>query len=338
MKKSLVVLAFLGLASSAEAQAPVAEMRTYDISDLYFRDPFIMPVSKEKTYYMYRSASKRDESGREIGGVEVFKSQDLKSWVGPKQVCVLPEGNWSRGGIWAPEVHEYKGKYYLFATINSDVSWKKSVKGWPDYIWRGTQVLVSKSPEGPFLPMTDTQTTPIDEMALDGTLWVEGGKPYMIYCHEWVQVVDGEMCLLPLSDDLSHAVGPSVTLFNASAAPWSTGLDNGQDKPRSYVTDGCFLYRTKTGQLLMIWSSFCKGQYAIGIAESASGRVTGPWRQQTQPLFDENGGHAMIFRRFDGQPCIVLHQPNSPAGAERAHIYELEDCGNTLKILGELRQ
>lgn len=51
MKKSLVVLAFLGLASSAEAQAPVAEMRTYDISDLYFRDPFIMPVSKEKTYY-----------------------------------------------------------------------------------------------------------------------------------------------------------------------------------------------------------------------------------------------------------------------------------------------
>ena len=46
----------------------------------------------------------------------------------------------------------------------------------------------------------------------------------------------------------------------------------------------------------------------------------------------------MIFRRFDGQPCIVLHQPNSPAGAERAHIYELEDCGNTLKILGELRQ
>ena len=40
----------------------------------------------------------------------------------------------------------------------------------------------------------------------------------------------------------------------------------------------------------------------------------------------------MIFKRFDGQPCVVLHQPNSPGGAERAKIFEIEDLGNTLKI------
>ena len=33
------------------------------------------------------------------------------------------------------------------------------------------------------------------QMCLDGTLWVEDGKPYMIYCHEWVETVDGEMDL-----------------------------------------------------------------------------------------------------------------------------------------------
>jgi hypothetical protein len=28
-------------------------------------------------------------------------------------------------------------------------------------------------------------------MALDGTLWVEDGVPYMIFCHEWIQITDG---------------------------------------------------------------------------------------------------------------------------------------------------
>ncbi len=45
--------------------------------------------------------------------------------------------------------------------------------------------------------------------------------------------------------------------------------------PRGYVTDGCYLYRTGKGKLLMIWSSFGKDGYAIGIAESATGSVKG---------------------------------------------------------------
>lgn len=34
---------------------------------------------------------------------------------------------------------------------------------------------------------------------------------------------------------------------------------------------GCYLYRPKSGKLLMIWSSFSYGEYAIGIAESVTG-------------------------------------------------------------------
>lgn len=92
-------------------------------------------------------------------------------------------------------------------------------------------------------------------MCLDGTLWVENGVPYMIYCHEWVEVMDGEMEIVRLKDDLSEPVGKNIRLFSASAAKWSTGSGNGPVKTRTYVTDGCFLYRTKTGKLLMIWST-----------------------------------------------------------------------------------
>lgn len=82
----------------------------------------------------------------------------------------------------------------------------------------------------------------------------------------------------------------------------------------------------------MIWSSFSNGNYAVGIAESTSGTVFGPWKQQTEPLFTKDGGHGMIFTAFDGKPYIVLHQPNNPGGAERAKLFELEDLGHTIKI------
>jgi GH43 family beta-xylosidase len=300
------------------------------LPDINIRDPYILAEQKSQTYYMYRSSSVKDDNGEVRGGVEVYKSKDLVNWEKPVRVFTVPENNWITGVVWAPEVHEYKGKYYLFATLNCDIKWKKSKENWPDYLFRGTQIFHSDSPEGPFLPFELTPHTPVDRMALDGTLWVEDGKPYMIYCHEWVQIVDGTMELVELSPDLSVPAGDPMTLFCASAAEWSTG--HTESLPVSYVTDGCFLYRTNTGKLLMIWSSFMHNEYAIGIAESVTGKVQGPWKQQQEPLFTKNGGHGMIFKTFDGKLCITFHQPNSPGGSERAYIFELEDAGHTLKL------
>lgn len=333
----LFCLCATSYATDKEALKPQTEKIA--LADIYIRDPYILADSKTGTYYMYRSSSRRNEIGVNLGGVEAFKSKDLKTWEGPVRVFTVPETNWITGPVWAPEVHEYKGKYYLFATLNSDIKWKKSQKGWPDYTFRGTQIFYSESPEGPFLPFSLTPHTPMDRMALDGTLWEEEGIPYMIYCHEWVQIVDGTMELVQLAQDLSAPVGNSMTLFCASAADWSTGsVHEGAFPLTSYVTDGCFLYRTKSNKLLMIWSSFMHGEYAVGIAESVTGKIDGPWRQQATPLFHRNGGHGMIFKSFEGKLYITFHGPNSPSGAERAHIYELEDIGDTLMLKNEIRE
>ena len=324
-------LIFLALACLS---AVGAFAQTKAIQDINIRDPYILPDAKNGVYYMYQSSSVQ-ENGKWYGGVVAWKSRDLKSWEGPIRVFDVPRDNWITGGVWAPEVHKYKGKYYLFATINSDVRWKATRPGFPAYNHRATQIFWSKSPEGPFLPFENKHPhTPLDEMCLDGTLWVENGKPYMIYCHEWVETVDGEMDLVELKKDLSATVGEHQRLFCASAAEWSTG---GGGAVKTYVTDGCFLYRTKTGKLLMLWSSFYNGPYAVGIAESDTGKVIGPWRQQKEPLF-VNGGHSMVFQDLEGRLCLVLHSPNSPGGKERAHIYELEDLGHTLKIKGEITE
>ena len=310
-----------------------AQEKTYTLQDINIRDPFILPVEKEGMYYMYASSSVR-ENGKHYGGMVAYKSADLKTWQGPVRVFDVPRDNYLTGTVWAPEVHKYKGKYYLFATLNTDINWKKAPEGATPYRHRCTQIFWSKKPEGPFLPFKEKlPATPIDQMALDGTLWVQDGVPYMVYCHEWVQVRDGGMNLVRLKKDLSGADGTPVRLFCASSAEWSTG--DGPEGNKHYVTDGCFLYRTRTDKLLMVWSSFKEGVYAVGIAESATGKITGPWIQQPEPLF-VNGGHSMIFRDFEGRLCLVLHSPNSPGGKERAKILELEDLGHTLRVKGEI--
>ena len=331
--KKLVFTAILVLAAIAAS----AQMKKVSLGDLRFRDPYILADTHSRTYYLYRSHSAKNTDGIMAGGVEVYTSTDLHTWRGPKQVLTLPSDNWSTGGIWAPEVHEYNGKYYAFVTVNSDVAWKKKVEGWPDYNWRGTQILRADKPDGPFVPLSRHQQTPLDEMALDGTLWVEDGVPYMVYCHEWVQLGDGGMNVVRLSPDLSHAEGTPQMLFRASAAPWATGT--GVDvagMPRSIITDGCFLYRTRTGRLLMIWSSFCGADYAVGIAESTTGTIAGPWRQQPEPIYRTDGGHGMLFRTFDGQLCLVLHHPNK--SDERVHLFKVDDLGNTLRVGEEIPQ
>ncbi len=195
---------------------------------------------------------------------------------------------------------------------------------WPARVHRGTQVLVAGSPLGPFKPFANRSHTPTNEMALDGTLWVEDGHPYMVYCQEWVQVRDGAMKRARLSEDLTAAIGEPQLLFRGSNAPWAP---RGRDR---YITDGPALYRSLSGKLFMLWSSFSATGYTTGIAISDSGKLVGPWRQQSEPFFREDGGHAMIFRRFDGVLMVAVHSPNrSPA--ERCRLMEVEDTGETLR-------
>jgi len=312
-----------------------AQTETVDVKDLYVRDPYILPNPSTREYYMYKAGDVKNKQGRDVKGVVAYKSKDLKTWSGPYTVFATPEDNWAPGPIWAPEVHVYKGKYYLFATMNTPVQWKKKEEGWPDFTHRGTQIFRADSPMGPFLPFSQFPHTPMSEMALDGTLWVENGVPYMIYCHEWVQITDGTMKAVRLKPDLSAPDGAPIRLFNASSASWSTGSKH-KDGRTSYVTDGCFLHKSKSGKLLMIWSSFKNGKYAIGVASSYTGSVLGPWVQQEETLFDQHGGHGMLFRTFEGKLVLTFHSPNSPGGSERAQFYEIEDTGETLVLKGLL--
>jgi hypothetical protein len=144
-----------------------------------------------------------------------------------------------------------------------------------------------------------------------------------------VQVGDGEICALRLSDDLSTAIGQPQRLFHASEAPWSHEINSKGRK--GYVTDGPWLHRLSNGELLMLWSSFSGGDYAVGVAKSASGDISGPWQQMPQPLYAGDGGHCMVFRSFDNQLLLAYHRPNATPN-ERPYFVPLRETGSVLEI------
>lgn len=313
-----LILALLAQGTLFAQDTPEPAAKLYPLEEIRVRDPFILPHAPTQTYYLV-SASRQ--------GVVVRTSKDLKMWSDPKDVFVRPADFWGGPQTWAPEMHLYRGRYYLFATFMNDEPIGEQWGGnWPPRIHRGTQILAADSPEGPFQGFANRSHTPVAEMALDGTLWVEDDVPYMVYCHEWVQIRDGAMNLIRLKDDLSATVGEPTRLFRASEASWTP------DGRESYVTDGPALYRTKTGKLLMLWSSFTDTGYTTGIAESESGKLAGPWRHQPEPIFRSDGGHSMVFRTFDGRLMLALHSPNRSPD-ERCHLFELEDQGDTLRIV-----
>ena len=296
-----------------------ATLQTVPLNDLSPRDPYILPVPEEGYYYLYCN---QDGVGLPPGqfGIVTYRSRDLEQWEGAFPVFIPDEEFWGTRDFWAPEVHRYQGKYYLFSTH----AWEHGP--------RGTQISVSDSPLGPFKPLGDWAQTPKDWQSLDGTLFIdEDDAPWMVFCHEWIQVGDGKMCALPLSQDLSEAIGEPILLFRASEAPWALPFQ--QDNEASYVTDGPWMHRLPNGNLIMLWSSFGEnGNYMVGIARSESGTLAGPWHQDGTPLFSDHGGHPMLFRTFDGQLMMALHQPNHPREAVRVRLIPMKETEDDLFI------
>jgi hypothetical protein len=358
MTKAFAGYAFLAVitlfAASASAQQPTAEpptTSTFALQDIHVHDPWILADQPSHTYYLY-TASRNSLSPDHRSGVIAYESTDLKTWTGPKLVFEVPSDSWAdpTAGIWAPEVHAYKGRYYLFATLNNykaslpsngAASKPKGVGTDIQVLYngvgphpRGTEVFVSDSPLGPFKVIVDKPIPPADYMTLDGTFYVEDGIPYMVYAHEWTQLVDGSMEAIQMAPDLSASVGKPFYLFKASDAPWLADRRDTQNSPQNYVTDGPEMFRTRKGALLMLWSSYRDGLYVETLAHSVSGRLNGPWRQDGV-LVGNDSGHGMIFKTFDGRLMLVLHHPFD-GRLSKAKLYEIEDTGKTIRVKAEV--
>lgn len=281
-------------------------------NEINIRDPFVLV--HDGKYYLY--GTRGATCWGPADGFDVYVSEDLEEWSAP-HACFQNDGSfWADRDYWAPEVHEWRGAFYLFASFKNES------------VHRGTAILRADSPIGPFVPHSHGCVTPPEWECLDGTFYVsKSGKPYMVFCHEWVQVGDGEMLAVELSEDLHMAVGEPKLLFRASDAAWGRAVQHSSGV-KGYVTDGPFLWRMSDGTLLCLWASFSEHGYTEGVAVSDNGEIDGRFAQ-AEPLFMQDGGHGMVFRAMDGQLYMTLHSPNIHL-QERPVFYALNENSSRL--------
>lgn len=269
--------------------------------EIRIRDPFILTDTENQCYYMYGTTALEPHCLKAKNTFSVYRSKDLEHFEEPKIIFDGSKVNfWADRDFWAPEVYRHNGKYYLFGSCKADGK------------CRATHIFVCDTPDGEFVPLTEKPITPEGWECLDGTFWVEDGIPYIIFSHEWKQVIDGEIWAMPLSEDLKHTIGDPFMLFRASENPNVSPSASG-----AYITDGPFMY-TENGRLCMVWSSLYQGRYLVLGAESDS--LKGKWIHSGS-RFDFDGGHAMLFQRLDGVRMISLHAPNK-ADFERPFFCE----------------
>ena len=290
------------------------------LNEIHLRDPFIL--AENGTYYLY--GTRRGPTTKVIPwqGLDVYTSTDLIEWSEPVECFTRPGDFWADRDFFAPEVHRYKGAYYMFASFRDEGP------------LRSSQILKSDSPMGPFRPFTKEPLTPKGWGCLDATFFVDDdGRPWTAFCHEWTQIGDGTIDVMPLSEDLSAPAGEPQTIIRAGDVPWAYSLI--KPDANNFVTDGPFFRRGKNGRLYLLWSSFHAGPqywYVQALAISDSGNILGPWHHADYFIYDEDGGHGMIFDGFDGNTYLILHSTNVNPN-ERPRLFKIRETEEGLEII-----
>lgn len=289
----------------------------YKTENLRIRDPYV--VVHDGMYYMYKA---------EENSILVYKSRNLEEWDDGGAVYSLSDASWGCRDLWAPEVHLYKGKYYMFLSLLG----KNGL--------RGTEISVSSTPNGHFTPLTNRPVTPENRSCIDGTLYVEDGVPYIVYSADWPDNYNetedayiGEIWAWELSEDLREGIGKPFLLFKSSEAYCSLPQEIEWDGRRSkrYGSDAPFLQRLSDGSLYLTWSPYPVDRYIVAAAVAEGSSIKSGWKHQEKPLFDKNGGHAMFFDALDGKRKMCIHCPEHPP-LERAVFLDVKEENGKLMI------
>ncbi len=306
---------------------PEPKIQTVSLDEISMSDPYIYPDNKSNTYYLTGT------------GGRLYKSKDLKMWTGPYSITDLT-GSWMSGlFVAAAEIHHIGNKYYYAGTWSDHSTLIQAVPRRYNVPRNQTQLLVADSPEGPFIPLvTDHEFClgPEDWDIIDGTLYQENDTTYLVFVHEWTQLIDGTMAYMPLSKDLTHRIAEPTTIFRASEAAWSREMNSIGEatfglKMPGWVTDGPEMFRTKTGKLGMLWSSWGEHRYAQGVAYSTTGSIKGPWIQELEVFKGDNSGHGMVFTTFGGMRLYIVHHAEEN-GPRKPQLYEVDDSGDKLML------
>lgn len=126
----------------------------------------------------------------------LFSSEDLKTWTDHGIVLDVDDVSWATSDLWAPDICERNGKYYIYVPAGAD---------------HRIGVFVSNRPEGPYKDALGKPLIPITG-AIDPMVYVDDdGQAYMYFSRK------GKYCyVVKLKDNMIEMDGEIEELTNKS--------------------------------------------------------------------------------------------------------------------------
>lgn len=252
-------------------------------TNIYFGDPHVFV--DEGTYYIYGTGEESDT------GIEVYKSDDMKNWIGPvgatNGFALHKDDVIGDRWFWAPEVYRFGEIYYMFFSVEEQMS-----------------VAFSDSPTGPFVQ--EEEFVLADFNAIDNHLFIDDDGTHYIY---FAKFEDGlEIWGAEFEEDFSGLKEDTMERLLYQSQDW----EQSQAEPVGTVNEGAEVIKYE-GLYYMFYSAnhYASPDYGIGFAYAD--HPMGPWTKADENPILQNPeglagtGHCMLFKGLDGQKYISYH-------------------------------
>lgn len=344
----LILLTLVVIPAGLRAQSnQSAGKRTYQNPlPVEFGDPYVMHVKGGK-YYMYGTG------GVAKNGFAAYSSTDLVNWKAEGQVYYASnKGGWSdssaawNGAYWAPEVYEYKGRFYMFYSAQ----WNKNPNKELENFRIG--VAVADQPTGPFVDINNGPVFDPGYPVIDANvLFDKNGKIYLYYsrcCYKhpvesevatwakqkgWFDTIEESWVYgVELKPDFSGVIGDPVLLLRPPVkmddkqAEWESRSVTSKEINRRW-TEGSVAFKKGDTYYMMYSANYYGGKnYAVGYATSKS--PLGPFiKAANNPVLQKNvdkggivtgtGHNSITYSPDHKEMFCVYHARTSATGDKR---------------------
>ena len=259
-------------------------------------DPFILYANG--AYYMYATSTGT--------GFKCWKSKLLDRWTELGVVYQKTDATFGDQKFWAPECHEYKGKYYLVFSAQNARTQIHSIG-----------IAVADKPEGPFTDLLGGKALFAPSYSvIDASLFFDDdGKCYLYYSKDNSTNYIGDKrvsqsCVIELTNDLKQTVGDPILLTTPTEA-WELKSGN-----VIWNEGPCVFKRNGVYYLMFSANYYAAASYCVGYATATS--PTGPFtKPKNNPILQGDGkltsgtGHNNFFFSPDGTEMFTVYHSHT---------------------------